>query len=641
MRKIMYSAYTKFIIGILAVLCVILGMKIGLDGVKKWDDYEKEVFLFESRFENSHFLANQLIDASYCMYNSAVQYAGDPAFDVKGNLEHQMKKEVLDYSLRIDENVYASMEEKEGMHTYYYKIQLSREGVLDQEIYPDRGVWYSEMPELKNHEVEIYVGLKNDYAAECEKIWTEQAQLVNGNIKSVVLWCLCALACVIFLIITVGRDWEGKKKSSIEDRIFVEGNLFIIGAAAVAAAGSVMTFLDAYINEDLPYDLFLFFMELVAGAAFALVLILFLSLVRNIKNKTFLSHSLIFIFAKCFVQGIKKIGRGMREMTASRRTGSSVLILFFYTGLIGYFGYMSFWGAFYILFGVLLFVVLGYFVARYLNSLDKIKKGVREIREGEIAYKIENLPFRDLNILKDGIQEMSEGLKASVSKVLKAERLKTELITNVSHDLKTPLTSIISYTKLLSQIEDLPEEAKDYVAVIDKKSQRLKNLTQDLFDISKVQSGNETIVLEELDVETLFSQALAEYEHELEQLTLCIKIEENLKILSDGRKMSRVISNLLVNIKKYTLAGTRAFINAYSRDHKVFIEMKNISSYPLDFDKEEIIQRFKRGDESRTEEGHGLGLAIAKSYVEATGGSFDILLDGDMFKVIIEYEKIS
>jgi hypothetical protein len=143
MRKIMYSAYTKFIIGILAVLCVILGMKIGLDGVKKWDDYEKEVFLFESRFENSHFLANQLIDASYYMYNSAVQYAVDPAFDVKGNLEHQLKKDVMDYSLRIDGNVYASMDEKEGMHTYYYKIQLSREGVLNLELYPDMGVWYS------------------------------------------------------------------------------------------------------------------------------------------------------------------------------------------------------------------------------------------------------------------------------------------------------------------------------------------------------------------------------------------------------------------------------------------------------------------------------------------------------------------
>ena len=160
-----------------------------------------------------------------------------------------------------------------------------------------------------------------------------------------------------------------------------------------------------------------------------------------------------------------------------------------------------------------------------------------------------------------------------------------------------------------------------------------------MFDISKVQSGNEQINLEKLNVETLITQSLAEYETELEKLTIITNIEEDLYIKSDGRKMSRVFSNLLLNIAKYSLSNTRVFIHAYEKENSVIIEMKNISSYPLDFNPDEIMQRFKRGDESRTDEGHGLGLAIVKSYVEATGGIFDIVLDGDMFKAIIKYTK--
>jgi len=364
-----------------------------------------------------------------------------------------------------------------------------------------------------------------------------------------------------------------------------------------------------------------------------------LSIIRNIKNNTFVSRCLTVVIIKKIILLIKNIIDEVRQLLANHTSAAVVGLLFVYTTIIGYLGNCSYHDSMCVIMGVILFVVVGYFVMKYFNSLSRIKDGVDEIRNGNLDYKIDNIPFKDLNNLKDGINDMSSGLQASVSKTLKAERMKTELITNVSHDLKTPLTSIISYTKLLSDIDDLPEEAKDYVAIIDKKSQRLKALTQDLFDISKVQSGNEEVVLEKLNVATLLSQSLAEYEKELADLTLCTRIEEDLHILSDGRKMSRVINNLLVNISKYTMPHTRVFIDTYSKDNKAFIEMKNISSYPLDFDKDEIMQRFKRGDESRTEEGHGLGLAIVKSYVEVTGGKFDIVLDGDMFKSVIEFDK--
>lgn len=275
-----------------------------------------------------------------------------------------------------------------------------------------------------------------------------------------------------------------------------------------------------------------------------------------------------------------------------------------------------------------------------MNDFNRIKKQVHEIKNGNLKIGTKSIYFKDLDQLQNDVNELSNGLQSSVEKSIKAERMKTELITNVSHDLKTPLTSIISYTKLLSKVEGLPTEALDYIAIIDKKSERLKILTQDLFDISKVQSGNDENEMEEINVEVLLSQVLAEYENELDHLTICTNIEKDLFILSDGKKMSRVLYNLLSNIKKYALANTRVFILAYQQNNQVVIEMKNISSYPLDFDKEEVLQRFKRGDESRSEEGHGLGLAIVKSFVETTGGSFEIEIDGDLFKAILKYAQI-
>ena len=199
------------------------------------------------------------------------------------------------------------------------------------------------------------------------------------------------------------------------------------------------------------------------------------------------------------------------------------------------------------------------------------------------------------------------------------------------------------YTELLSQIEDLPEEARDYVSVISKKSERLKNLTLDLFDISKVQSGNEDVILEKIDVSLLINQSLAEHDNEIKssELPFFVEAPKELYIAADGRKMSRVVSNLINNILKYTMKNTRVFITAFEKEGNVIIEFKNIASYPMNFNPDEITQRFTRGDESRTQEGNGLGLAIAKSYTEICNGKFEIVLDGDMFKAILTFRKYS
>ncbi|MBP3361612.1 MAG: HAMP domain-containing histidine kinase [Clostridia bacterium] len=276
------------------------------------------------------------------------------------------------------------------------------------------------------------------------------------------------------------------------------------------------------------------------------------------------------------------------------------------------------------------------------KDIDEINKGAEEIRKGNLQYKIGELKSGDIKKIAENINEIGDGLEKSVSEKLRAERLKTELITNVSHDLKTPLTSIISYTELLSNMEELPEEAKDYIWIIAKKSERLKNLTQDLFEVSKVQSGNEILVFEKLDAATLINQALGEHDNEIKksELVFRVKTAKDLFISADGRKMSRVLGNLIDNALKYAMKNTRVFISAYEKDNEVIMEIKNTSEYPMDFDAEEITGRFVRGDKSRTDGGSGLGLAIAKSYTEACGGRFDIVIDGDLFKAVIRFDKV-
>lgn len=639
MKKILYSIYTKLAVSILCIFCLLSAVTVGMDAFKKWNNYENEVYMLEDNFEDSYYLSNEMHLKSYQIYNAANQYIQDHSFDVKENLKNFIDENDIVYLLTIDDKEFSNTKNLNQNYNYFYQLTIDKKGIIDEIMQPDAGIYFVDASELKGHTVKIYIGLKDRYVESCEELWYEQKNLFTSSLTNITYWILFSIICFIYLIVVIGKDKEGNIKTHSIDHMFIEFNLFINFMTCLLSFAFIQMIANQYFYGDFPFELLKFFINLIIGIASTILLTLFLSIVRNIKNKTFISRCFIFVIIHKILMILKNIFDEMTQIYANHTTIVVIGLFFVYTAIIGYLGNGSYHDSSCILIGFILFLLVGYFVMVYLNSLNKIKMGVDKIRDGDLDYKIDSIYFKDLNHLKDGINDISSGLQASVHKTLKAERLKTELITNVSHDLKTPLTSIINYTQLLSKIENLPEEAKDYIAIIDKKSQRLKTLTQDLFDISKVQSGTEEIVFEKLNVETLLSQSLAEYEKELENVTVCTNFEENLYICSDGRKMSRVINNLLTNISKYTLPNTRVFINTYSNHQKAIIEMKNISSYPLDFDSEEIIQRFKRGDESRSEEGHGLGLAIVKSYVEATGGKFNIVLDGDMFKTIIEFDK--
>ncbi|WP_018590410.1 sensor histidine kinase [Terrisporobacter glycolicus] len=287
---------------------------------------------------------------------------------------------------------------------------------------------------------------------------------------------------------------------------------------------------------------------------------------------------------------------------------------------------------------------LSYYILKKLWYLSYIMDGTQRIKNGDIHHKLKLIGEDNFTTLADNINNIRDGLDKAIDNQLKSERMKSELITNVSHDLKTPLTSIINYVELIKKEENIsPGYLKDYVNVLDSKSKRLKILIEDLFEASKASSGNIELNMEKIDLTQLLRQSIGEMEEKLSEASLDLKInmpEEKTYVRADGRRLYRVLENLLINISKYSLPNTRVYIDIIEEDNKVKLTMKNISSYELNFDPEEIMERFKRADDSRNTEGSGLGLAIARDLVNLQGGTFSIDIDGDLFKSIVEFDII-
>ncbi len=220
--------------------------------------------------------------------------------------------------------------------------------------------------------------------------------------------------------------------------------------------------------------------------------------------------------------------------------------------------------------------------------------------------------------------------------------MKVDLITNVSHDLKTPLTSMIGCIDLLKQVEGLPQEAKDYVELLSVKAGRLREMIQDVFEMAKATSGGQDLKLERLDMARLIRQTMADMQDRIDKSGLCfrLKIEEKeLPFLGDSKKMYRVYQNLIENTLKYSMAGSRVYVEVMEQDEEIRTSIKNTSDHEMDFSAEEIMERFTRGDKSRSTEGNGLGLAIARSFTEACGGRMQVVLDGDLFRVDTVFDR--
>ncbi len=295
-----------------------------------------------------------------------------------------------------------------------------------------------------------------------------------------------------------------------------------------------------------------------------------------------------------------------------------------------------------ILYELLYVLILVPYVLTKLRRFIAILNGSKEISEGNINNTIQDTGKDALSQLAGYMNNMKAGYQSALENQMKSERLKTELITNVSHDLKTPLTSIINYVDLLKKENLSTETTRDYIEILDRKALRLKLLIEDLFDISKMASGTVELDMEFVDVATLLKQAIAESSTNTGQGLFVIReriAKFPIHAYLDGNKIWRVFENLIGNAQKYSLPGTRIYIYLDETDDGVVFKIQNTAAYEIDFAAEELFERFKRADESRHTEGSGLGLAIVKSIVELHGGEIRVEIHGDQFNIIVHLPK--
>lgn len=362
----------------------------------------------------------------------------------------------------------------------------------------------------------------------------------------------------------------------------------------------------------------------------------YLSLVRRIKSHTLWKNSLCYRIA----MGAKQIARNLLSLTNVSQRIVTISSLYIVCMLLLCLLHTSaaLWIAVLVSVGALVFVY------RDAVSRMNVLEGMRKITKGELDHRID---LDEVNVFQmemaEAINQVGTAIQQAVNQSMKDEHLKADLITNVSHDIKTPLTSIINYVDLLKR-EDMPnQKVQGYLEILDQKSQRLKQLTEDLVEASKLSSGNVVLDMQKMDFNEILIQSLGEFEEKFTEKNLQVilkKPDGQVLVLGEGRRIWRILENLFQNIYKYAMPGTRVYAELVKNSTEMILTLKNISQHPLNVDADELTERFIRGDVSRTTEGSGLGLSIARDLTTLQKGTFDICLDGDLFKVTLTFALI-
>ncbi|MFF2877486.1 histidine kinase dimerization/phospho-acceptor domain-containing protein [Gottfriedia sp. NPDC057991] len=494
-----------------------------------------------------------------------------------------------------------------------------------REIYPatieknKRFNWITEdLDPLNAKNMEVSIAFKQDALDQKIKEWKENKSIAT---KAFILFITCSVGFLLsfaYLAFIIGRKSFKAQELHLNatDKLFNDINIVLL-IALISSWIALVEMLTIEVINKLVFFLTIPFL--------IVALVLILSLIKNIKNRTLIKHTLIYLLLSrlfTFIKNVYKSGNiGVK----------TVLLVVGYPVLIAL--------TFYIFPITIGFAA--WFAYKQVKKFNAIKEGVEQIKAGDFHHRIEVDGKGEFASLANNINTITDGLKTAVNRELKSERMKTELITNVSHDIRTPLTSIITYVDLLKR-EENPLKIQEYVEVLDQKSQRLKLLTDDLFEAAKASSGTIPVHLERIDILSLITQGLGEVNAKIEALDLAFKInqpQDKLYVAADGKLLWRSVENLLSNIFKYALRGSRVYIDIEDMGHDILLTFKNISAYELNISADELMERFKRGDESRTSQGSGLGLSIAKSLIEIQKGQFSIQVDGDLFKAMIRIPK--
>lgn len=449
---------------------------------------------------------------------------------------------------------------------------------------------------------------------------------------------------IIYLLITIGHKNDEKAIELNDfDKIPLE-IILVVSAFLIVLPFIILSQYDRMDNAILSLGITAYIDVYIVSA------VVLHTMIKRIKAKTFLRSSIIgqvlIWCGKIFKNLLNKIQKVWNTITYSASVTSKVIIG---TGIIAFI-----WLVIIAMFPdnkmlpliiIALICFILYKIIKIIKEYSQIENKLKDVYNGNNQTELKEEEFS--MVFKSSVKylnNISNGLENAVQERMKSERMKAELITNVSHDIKTPLTSIINYVDLLKKEDIANEKANEYINILDNKSQRLKKLTEDLIEASKVSTGNVSLNLEKINIVELIKQAIGEFEDKFQNKNLQIIVncnENEININADSRYMYRIVENLFSNIYKYALENSRVYIDISIVDGtNVVIEMKNISKDKLNISADELMQRFVRGDRSRNTEGSGLGISIAQNLTELQNGTFELKLDGDLFKVKLTFNII-
>ena len=573
------------------------------------NDFEEAVQRIESSVSWGIF-ENNIYEAEFNQYNrdrTNIEYILD--------IEQTNGKSMV-LSNIMDEDLKEVMNHFEGS-TVYYRCSLNEWPVTseknlkyykfkaNQEIFKKLDVY------IRINEIDV-----DDYIFKAK---TQYEDFANNYTKYLVTCGILATAFIIILI-DVSKHVNNTKANRFLSNLYIEQFILTLGGVVYIGV-NILNKLSLIITHSKTIVLLAYIMSYIIFAE------TYFYAIRKKENKKG------FLFPK-IIKNIKSTYQPVLEYLLI--CICYLVIIIFFDG----FGYVSYASEIYV-------IIVWIYTMVLLNELNfrtqicEITKQVEMMRKGNMNASIK-CTNSELEELGENINHLKQGMEKAVNESIKAERLKTDLITNVSHDLKTPLTSIINYTDLLKKEKIENENAKKYIDILEKKSKKLKILTEDLIEVSKISSGNETVALEKIDFKELVLQANGEFAEKFE--------EKNLEVISnlpkeavivdlDGKKMWRVLENLYQNVYKYSLENTRVYVDLIVNDHIVFT-IKNISKEKLNIPPDELMERFIRGDSSRHTGGNGLGLSIAKDLSKLNGGTLSIQIDGDLFVAKINLDNI-
>ena len=484
------------------------------------------------------------------------------------------------------------------------------------------------------------------------KLYNQWAQSKGDFKKNITIFLTALTTWILSLTVLVAiagiKEKEGVKSARI-DKIPNSIHFLISGFAC-----AVFAILPLYIYEYFfGWDFLPTYNIGIASIPANLILIEWLmSVSREVKNKNYFKNTITY---KLFIKRISSIRAwitsGVSKLTHKSIKRKIFMVVTFYIILNAII--VAFMAVYYhvtpyydeigyntcIGFVLLNSIFAILYVRKISGALDNVLSALTKAEQGDFDFELQTqyMPSA-IRPLAEKTNNLTDGLEVAINDAVHSERMKAELITNVSHDLKTPLTSIVTYTDLLKQCKIEDETARDYINVLDEKAERLKNLIDDLVEASKVSSGNIILVMAEIDLNEFVGQIFGEYEESFKALGLDLKYnvpEKSSVVVADGQKTYRIIENLFSNVEKYAMPKTRVYLDLTTDERFATLTMKNVSRDEMNFNLEMLSERFVRGDAARSSEGSGLGLSIAKSLAELQGGKFTIDIDGDLFKVAV------